>query len=157
MMPTHRTVWKQENVSKILTREDAEKPVQAAGIAEVVAIQEKPAVSIVIPIFNEAKSLESLVEGLKRLLEDLDQTCEVILVDDGSTDGSVGMLREFYEDDPRFRIVIFRRNFGQSAAFSAGFAYARGDIIVTMDGDLQNDPADIPLLLQKIEAGYDIA
>ncbi|MBE0411087.1 MAG: glycosyltransferase family 2 protein [Anaerolineales bacterium] len=156
-MSKDELVIRPDTLTNILATGEVETTKHPERISEVVRIQEKPAVSIVIPIFNEAKSLESLVEGLKRLLESLDQTCEVILVDDGSTDGSVGLLREFYEDDPRFRIVLFRRNFGQSAAFSAGFAYARGDIIVTMDGDLQNDPADIPLLLQKIEAGYDIA
>jgi glycosyltransferase involved in cell wall biosynthesis len=155
-MSVDKSVWHNERVAKIVSVDQVETDSRVAELTPVGRISGQPAISIIIPVFNEVNNLEILKVGLRSFLDDLDQTCEVILVDDGSTDGSVGLLREFYEDDPRFRIILFRRNFGQSAAFSAGFAYARGDIIVTMDSDLQNDPADIPLLLQKLEAGYDI-
>ena len=112
--------------------------------------------SIVIPILNESKNLELLYEQLKQLLDNLDKTSEVILVDDGSTDDSFEIMRAIGGRDGRFRTIRLRRNFGQTAAFSAGFDFARGDIIITMDGDLQNDPADIPRLLQKMDEGYDI-
>lgn len=113
-------------------------------------------VSIVIPLLNEADNLARLYGQLRNVLDNLEQTAEVVLVDDGSTDNSFQMLRSFQEKDGRFRAIQLRRNFGQTAAFSAGFDYARGDVIITMDGDLQNDPADIPKLLAKIEEGYDI-
>jgi glycosyltransferase involved in cell wall biosynthesis len=117
----------------------------------------KAEVSIVIPLLDEVESLESLYAQLQSLLSRLQRSAEVIFVDDGSTDRSAFVLRALLSSDRRFRVVRLRRNFGQSAAFSAGFDYARGDIIVTMDGDLQNDPADIPQLLAKIDEGYDIA
>jgi glycosyltransferase involved in cell wall biosynthesis len=113
--------------------------------------------SIVIPIRDEAESLESLYAQLCSALNQLDRSGEVIFVDDGSTDRTALLLRELLPNDARFRVIRLRRNFGQSAAFSAGFEYARGQVIVTMDGDLQNDPADIGLLLAKLDEGYDIA
>jgi len=146
-----------ESLAGVLSSEDVETKKQPERLVDVTSIPEKPAISIIIPLLNEAASLGLLVDRLKETLDVIDQTCEVILVDDGSTDGSVGLLRDIQEEDPRFRVILLRRNFGQSAAMSAGFDFARGDIIVTMDGDLQNDPADIPRLLQKIDAGYDIA
>jgi glycosyltransferase involved in cell wall biosynthesis len=118
--------------------------------------EHKVELSIVIPLLNEAENLEGLYARLRLLLNTLDRTAEVILVDDGSTDGSETILRELQANDARFHVIRLRRNFGQSAAFSAGFDFACGDTIVTMDGDLQNDPADIPLLLTKIDEGYDI-
>jgi len=119
--------------------------------------EESIRVSVVVPLLNEADNLAILSAQLQELLNNLDRIGEVILVDDGSTDGSDVILRRLQAGDNRFRIIRLRRNFGQSAAFSAGIDYARGDVIVTMDGDLQNDPADIPRLLEVIDKGYDIA
>lgn len=113
-------------------------------------------VSIVIPLYNEVDSLEMLYERVLPLLDDWDRCYELILVDDGSRDGTRDMLRELHAQDNRVQVVLLRRNFGQTAAFTAGFDHANGDVIVTMDGDLQNDPADIPMLLDKMEEGYDI-
>jgi glycosyltransferase involved in cell wall biosynthesis len=114
------------------------------------------AVSIVIPLLNEADSLPELYSHLQGMMNNLDRSCEVIFIDDGSTDNSFAILRQLQEQDQRLRAIKLRRNFGQTAAFSAGFDHARGDIIVTMDADLQNDARDIPQLLAKIDEGYDI-
>lgn len=114
------------------------------------------AVSIVIPIYNESENLPYLFEQLQAALNQLDRSGEVVLVDDGSRDDSFAILKTLPEKDGRFRVITLRRNFGQTAAFSAGFDYARGDVIITMDGDLQNDPLDIPKLLSKVDEGYDI-
>jgi len=113
-------------------------------------------VSIVIPLYNEVESLDMLYERVLPLLDDWDRSYELILVDDGSRDGTRDMLRDLHAKDNRIQVVLLRRNFGQTAAFTAGFDHAHGDVIVTMDGDLQNDPADIPMLLDKMEEGYDI-
>ena len=107
--------------------------------------------SVVIPIHNEAPNLEALCVELVQALERWGRSFEVILVDDGSTDDSFAILARLQADDARLRVVRFRRNFGQTAAFSAGFARARGRFIVTSDGDLQNDPRDIPGLIEKLE------
>ena len=114
------------------------------------------AVSVVIPLLNEADSLAELYSHLQGMMNNLDRSCEVIFIDDGSTDNSFAILRQLQEQDQRLRAIKLRRNFGQTAAFSAGFDHARGDIIVTMDADLQNDARDIPKLLAKIDEGYDI-
>ena len=114
-------------------------------------------VSIVIPVYNEVQNVEPLVEELSAVLDRSGRPAEVLLIDDGSTDGTAEKLQELPARDARFRAVLFRRNFGQTAAMSAGFDHARGDVIVAMDGDLQNDPADLELLMLKIEEeGYDI-
>ena len=112
--------------------------------------------SIVLPVYNEAGSLPSLVPELTAVLAQLGRSYEIIAVDDGSSDDSVAVLRRLQEREHRLRIVQFRRNFGQTAAFAAGFDYARGRVVVTMDADLQNDPADIPRLLEKLEEGHDV-
>ena len=113
--------------------------------------------SVVLPVYNEAGSLSSLIPELTAVLGQLDHSYEIVTVDDGSYDDSVTVLRHLQQDEPNLRIVQFRRNFGQTAAFAAGFDYARGKIIVTLDADGQNDPADIPHLLQALEAGdYDL-
>ncbi len=112
-----------------------------------------PTLSIVIPVFNEAPNLEPLYAELRAALENLGKPYEVLFVDDGSRDDSFAVLERLSAADPRLRIIRFRRNFGQTAAFAAGFDYARGEIIITMDADGQNDPADIPALLQKMEEG----
>jgi len=111
---------------------------------------------VVVPLFNEEKNIRILCQELIDVLIKLDLTFEIIFVDDGSTDKSLAILSELQENDSRIVVISFRRNFGQTAALSAGFDYARGDIIITLDGDLQNDPEDIPKLLQKLSEGYDI-
>lgn len=113
-------------------------------------------VSVVVPIYNEVENVHLLYEALMRVLPKLGREYEIILVDDGSTDGSVRALEALADTDPRVKIVEFRHNFGQTDAMSAGIAFATGDVIVTMDGDLQNDPADIPMMLAKIDEGYDL-
>ena len=115
-----------------------------------------PELSIVIPLYNEAESIEPLYAELSAVLEGLGRPYEVIVVDDGSQDGSFERLREIHQRDPRWQVIRFRRNFGQTAAFSAGFTAARGEIVITSDADLQNDPRDIPRLLEKMAEGYDI-
>lgn len=117
-------------------------------------------ISIVIPIYNEEENLPILYERLKHVLEKLHtkegKTYEIILVNDGSRDRSWEIIESIAEKDKKVVGVNFRRNFGQTAAMSAGFEVAKGKVIITMDGDLQNDPEDIPKLLEKIEEGYDI-
>ncbi len=114
-------------------------------------------ISIVLPVYNEAGSLPELVLEITEVLRGMGRAYEIVAVDDGSSDDSVEILRRLQEDEPHLRIVEFRRNFGQTAAFGAGFDYARGDVIVTMDADGQNDPADIPRLLEVMEEGdYDL-
>ena len=115
-----------------------------------------PDLSIVIPIHNEAPNLGELVREFTSVLTSAGRSYEILLIDDGSTDGSFEILRELQAADPRLRVIQFRRNFGQTAAFAAGFAHARGRYIVTADGDLQNDPADIPAMLAHLEQGNDI-
>jgi glycosyltransferase involved in cell wall biosynthesis len=112
--------------------------------------------SIVIPLYNEEENVEPLCAQLKAALEGVGREYEIIIVDDGSTDGSFDVLKRLHEDDKRLKVIRFRRNFGQTAAFAAGFDRSQGEVVITMDADLQNDPADIPLLLEKIEEGYDV-
>ena len=114
------------------------------------------AISFVIPLFNEEDSLRPLYAKLREVLNEIEQPCEVIFVDDGSSDGSFAVLQQLHADDKRVRVIRLRRNFGQAAAFSAGFDLARGNVIITMDADLQNDPGDTPKLLAKIAEGYDV-
>ena len=115
-----------------------------------------PEISVVIPIFNEEASISALYERLTEVLAATGRSYELIAVDDGSSDGTFPRLRSLAANDPRLRVIRLRRNFGQTAAFSAGFAGARGRVVVTIDADLQNDPADIPRLLTKLEEGYDV-
>ncbi len=113
--------------------------------------------SIVLPVYNESGSLLGLIPELTATLRQLGRSYEIVAVDDGSSDDSVAVLRRLQEQEPHLRIVQFRRNFGQTAAFAAGFDYARGAIIVTLDADGQNDPSDIPRLLEVMEEGdYDL-
>ncbi len=116
----------------------------------------KPYLSIVIPAYNEEENLPILLERLEKILTQLPYPTEVVVVDDGSEDRTAQILREACKRHPWLRGVLLRRNFGQSAALTAGIDHARGDIIVTLDADLQNDPEDIPRLLQKLEEGYDV-
>lgn len=115
-----------------------------------------PALSIVIPLFNEVESLPELHASLSEVLDRLPQPAEMIFVDDGSTDGSMEAIRQLRERDPRVRGVQFRRNHGKSAALAAGLARATGTCLITLDADLQDDPAEIPRLLAKLEEGYDL-
>jgi len=115
-----------------------------------------PAVSVVIPIYNEGPNLEPLCERLERVLEDLGQPYEVIFVDDGSRDRSLEILRRLQEKYDAVRVIQLNRNYGQHAAVFAGLDLARGDVIVTLDADLQNPPEEIPRLLDKISEGHDV-
>ena len=115
-----------------------------------------PRISVVIPLYNEADNLADLHRELTASLQGLGQPYEVLLVDDGSRDGSLERLLAIEAADPRVRVLRLRRNFGQTAAFSAGFDHVRGEIVITSDGDLQNDPADIPKLVAKLDEGYDM-
>ncbi|MFM8968213.1 MAG: glycosyltransferase family 2 protein [Vulcanococcus sp.] len=115
-----------------------------------------PELSIVVPLYNEAESLPPLVEQLLAALRPLGRSFELVLVDDGSSDGTASVLRQLAAQTPELVAVLLRRNYGQTPAMSAGFDASRGALIVTLDGDLQNDPADIPLLLERLEQGYDL-
>ena len=112
--------------------------------------------SIVVPIYNEVDNLRPLCERVHAVLEPTDWSYELILIDDGSQDGSSELLAELHAEDDTLKVLRFRRNFGQTAALAAGFEYAQGDVIVSLDGDLQNDPIDIPRLLAKLDEGYDL-
>ena len=107
--------------------------------------------SVVIPIFNESENLEPLCREFLETLNAWGRPFEILLVDDGSDDGSFEILRRLQAADPRLRVIQFRRNFGQTAAFAAGIAYARGRLIATADGDLQNDPRDLPAMVARLE------
>ena len=113
-------------------------------------------VSVVVPVYNEIESVDMLCEQLHAALSALNKQYEVLLIDDGSTDGTWERLGELLKTYPHFQVIRFRRNFGQTAAMSAGFHAARGEIIITLDADLQNDPKDIPTLLDKADEGYDV-
>ncbi|MEM8828277.1 MAG: glycosyltransferase family 2 protein [Cyanobacteria bacterium P01_G01_bin.19] len=112
--------------------------------------------SIVVPIYNEAESVETLVEAIANSIAETNLNYEIICVDDGSKDGSTDILSNLARRRIDLKAVILRRNYGQTAAMAAGFESATGKVIVTLDGDLQNDPADIPMLLAKLDEGYDL-
>jgi glycosyltransferase involved in cell wall biosynthesis len=113
--------------------------------------------SLVIPVYNEEANLPSLFEAINRSLATVGRSWEIVFVDDGSTDSSLEILRDFAAKEPEHvRVVVFRRNFGQTAAIAAGLDNSLGEIIVLLDADLQNDPNDIPLLLAKLNEGYDV-
>ncbi|MBA3823579.1 MAG: glycosyltransferase family 2 protein [Ktedonobacterales bacterium] len=115
-----------------------------------------PAISLVIPVYNECESVRPLYEGIVASMESTGETFEIVYVDDGSTDGSFEALKALHAADPRVHVIRFRRNFGKSPALLAGFSHSRGDIIFTMDADLQDDPAEIPQFLEQIRVGYDL-
>lgn len=113
--------------------------------------------SLIIPVYNEEQNLPLLFDAIQQALKSIKESWEVIFVDDGSTDKSLQVLESLVEQDPaHVRVVVFRRNFGQTAAIAAGIDHSQGEIIVLLDADMQNDPADIPLLLAKLDEGYDL-
>jgi glycosyltransferase involved in cell wall biosynthesis len=116
----------------------------------------KETLSILIPIFNEEENILPLHERLTKALQKANRPYEILFVDDGSSDGSLDLLLDISQKNPNVRVISFSRNFGQTAALSAGIDFSRGEILIPMDGDLQNDPEDILSLLQKIEEGYDV-
>ncbi|HPC95985.1 MAG TPA: glycosyltransferase family 2 protein [Sedimentisphaerales bacterium] len=111
--------------------------------------------SVVVPLLDEQENLRPLYDQIRQALDGR-YVYEIIFVDDGSTDGSFQVLKEFHDADPNVRVIRFRKNFGQTAALSAGFSHARGGVVIAMDADLQNDPADIPMLVAKLDEGYDV-
>src|SRR5215470_7489077 len=113
-------------------------------------------VSVVIPMFNEEANVEPLHAEIERSLSEARFSWEIVCIDDGSTDATLDRLRRVADADPRVTVVTFRRNYGQTAAMSAGIEAARGQILVPMDADLQNDPSDIPRLVQRLDEGYDV-
>jgi len=112
--------------------------------------------SLVIPVFNEQKNLDQLYNEITVSCKELNKSYQVVFVDDGSTDNSLDVLINLQKQDPRVRVIRLRKNFGQTAALSAGFDHSQGDIIITLDADLQNDPKDFRILIEKIEEGYDL-
>jgi glycosyltransferase involved in cell wall biosynthesis len=115
-----------------------------------------PELSVVVPVYNEEGNLAALHQELTSVLDPFGKRYEVLFVDDGSTDASFALLSSIHHRDPRVRVIRFRKNFGQTAALAAGFAEAKGGVIVTLDADLQNDPRDIPRLVERLDAGFDI-
>ena len=115
-----------------------------------------PALSIVIPLLNEEGNLELLHQKLTEVLGTLGQTYEIIFINDGSTDNSPQILAELFERDPAVQVIHFQQNFGKTAALTAGFRHSQGQVIITLDADLQDDPAEIPAMLNKLEEGYDL-
>lgn len=113
-------------------------------------------ISIVVPLLNESQSLNELHHRLVKVMGRLGRTFEIIYIDDGSTDGSLDILRTIHSKDRRVKVVSFRRTYGKSAALAVGFEEAQGDVIVTIDADLQDDPDEIPALIEKLESGYDL-
>jgi len=115
-----------------------------------------PAISIVVPVYNEEECVLPLCRKIREACEPLGKPYEIIFVDDGSCDGTFEVLHQIHSQDGRVKVIRLRKNYGQTAAMAAGFEHAQGGSIVSMDGDLQNDPADIPRLLAKLEEGYDV-
>ena len=116
----------------------------------------EPDVSVVIPLFNEMDNIMALYAALRSVMEKLERTWEIVFVDDGSTDATYSLLRRLNQEDSSVIVIRLSRNFGQTAALAAGIGHARGEIMVTLDGDLQNDPNDIPRLVAKLNEGYDV-
>jgi len=112
--------------------------------------------SLIIPVYNEEENLPILFDAVTKVMTPLKKPWEVIFVNDGSTDQSLEVLRGLAKKDQHVRVIVFRRNFRQTAAISAGIDHAKGDVVILLDADLQNDPADIPMLLSKLEEGYDV-
>ena len=136
---------------KIYDQEETLGDAQAAGHRD-----EKPEISVFLPVYNEEPNLRPLHAKLDAALQVLGRTSEIVYVDDGSTDGSLNVLRELAQLDDRVRVVALRRNYGQTAAMAAGIDAASGEVLIPMDADMQNDPADIVRLLEKLDEGYDV-
>jgi glycosyltransferase involved in cell wall biosynthesis len=132
------------------------KPKTHGPAARTKSMQGTPYLSVVIPLLDEEESLRELYRQIVQAASSLKKPFEMIFVDDGSTDNSFGVLQELHDADSRVKAIRFRRNFGKSAALSVGFHQARGDVIITMDADLQDDPAEIPALIETLEQGYDL-
>jgi len=113
-------------------------------------------ISLVIPVFNERDNLKPLYWKLKQVMDSLGLSYEILFIDDGSLDGSTAVLQQLSQSDQKTRVIEFVRNFGQTAAIAAGFKHARGEIIIPMDADLQNDPEDIPRIIDRLQEGYDV-
>lgn len=165
-----------DDLGASIKRAEARQPVNDEGIARSLGLSErvgriKPmcmvkdfgehggealALSVIVPILNEVDNIPILYGELNKALQGCENEYEIIFVDDGSKDGSREVLGTLADEDRRVKVVLFRRNYGQTAALSAGFKYCRGEVVVTLDGDLQNDPADIPMLLDKMAEGYDL-
>src|SRR3954468_4657515 len=125
-------------------------------VAALASRSEEMEVSVVIPVYNEEASLEPLFHEIRAALDPIGRSYEIVIVDDGSIDGTYPLILSLHRKEPRLKAIRLKRNFGQTAAVAAGFAYAEGEIIVAMDGDCQNDPKDIPAMLDKIKEGYDL-
>jgi len=133
-----------------------EEQTSQRAIAASLGTTDAPDISVFLPVFNEEPNLSPLHEKLDRALGQLGRTAEIIYVDDGSSDGSLDVLREIAAEDSRVRVIALRRNYGQTPAMSAGIDAARGRVLIPMDADLQNDPADIKRLLDKLDEGYEV-
>jgi dolichol-phosphate mannosyltransferase len=133
-----------------------QESINSSNIAATRAPSGRPVISVFLPVFNEEPNLLPLHAKLDEALKELGRSAEIVYVDDGSTDGSLKILREIAATDDRVRVVALRRNYGQTAAMSAGIDAASGDVLIPMDADLQNDPADIVRLLEKLDEGYDV-
>ena len=131
-----------------------EKPVSKIKILMEVHMQKL--ISLVIPVYNEEENVQNLYFELREVAEKNNLNCQFVLVDDGSKDRTIEKLLEVAGTDPRLKLVCFRRNFGQTAAMQAGFDHAEGDVVITLDGDLQNDPSEIPAMIKKLDEGYDL-
>ena len=115
-----------------------------------------PVLSIVVPLYNEEKSLPELYAAIKQVVQEHKIKHEILFVDDGSTDGSLAVIEELQKEDAAVTVVSFRKNSGKSAALQAGFDRCKGDVVITMDADLQDDPGEIPNLMAKLDEGYDL-
>lgn len=135
---------------KILEQQEQLKEDRSSELVDV------PDVSVFLPVYNEEPNLRPLHAKLDEALKTLGRTAEIVYVDDGSSDGSLKILREIAQFDPRVRVIALRRNYGQTAAMAAGIDAAKGKVLIPMDADLQNDPADIARLLEKLDKGYDV-
>src|SRR4030042_706079 len=113
-------------------------------------------ISVVIPVYNESENISPLSSELKSVLSGLNKDYEMIFINDGSSDGTLQVLKNIHSENPKVKIIDLNKNFGQTAAISAGFNFAKGKIVITMDGDLQNDPHDIPRLIEEIDKGFGI-